>query len=113
MNGELLRAFNYARGLRGVGNDLVVERASRNGYTELATIRSGWYVEYSQDNLTKEHILNIFIAEHDGWKTEDIKTCSDVVFKGRRYKTREAPKPAIHSPNIWVITANPTGEVTE
>lgn len=107
---ELLKAFNYGRKLRGIGNDLVIERAARIGYSTLATITSGWYIEYSKDDITKEHIIHVYINEHPGWKIEDIETCSDVVFGGKRYKTNGPPKPALHSPRIWLIVASTIGK---
>lgn len=102
--------FDAIRAQMGVDDDLVLEKSTTSGYTQLgSTVTSGWHPHYLPATNNESVTIQVLLAESSQWDTANMRYLATVTFDGRRYKVKSDPPP-MGEPRIWRLKGQPTGE---
>lgn len=99
--------YDALRAQMGLGNDLLVQTASRSGYGTPVTITNGWLPESLKPPQDGDQNFKVRVAEHSGWETSIMATVSAVIIGTTRYEIKTAPQSPIMEPLVWILTCYP------
>ena len=104
--------LNSLRTTQGIPGSLSLHSVSATGYTEIATIESGWFAQRETDQIDGTQFLAARIVETDinlELLTAAAQTVAAIAFNGFRYKCNSTIAP-LEEPRVWMLRCEPTGE---